>query len=115
MNEQFSMLYSIIFLAAIISSFSALKLGINYWSDYEIFLINANELLSSAQMCSYFDAYAISLNFSNNLSVKVNSSTVQVSMNDFYKSFNNSAKIMDADLNSDNFTFEKTLGGLRII
>jgi hypothetical protein len=115
MNGQFSMLYTMIFLSAIIGSFIALKASIEYWADYEIFLIDSNELMSSLELTDYFDSYFIALNFSGNLTINANSSAIQLSRNNYYKSFDNSANLNNINITGKDFAINKTLGGLRLI
>jgi hypothetical protein len=115
MSEQFSMLYTLLFLSAIIGSFMALKASIEYWADYEIFLINSNELLSSLQLSDYFDSYSIALNFSNNLTVNATSSKILLSRNNYHTSFNNSINLINLNITGKDFIINKNFGGLSLI
>ncbi|MFA5333743.1 MAG: hypothetical protein WC376_04580 [Candidatus Nanoarchaeia archaeon] len=114
MNEQFSMIYTLLFLSAIIGSFAALKLCVEYWADYELFLINSNELISSVMLSDYFDAYTITLNFEQELEVSVNSSVIEIRNNNYLKQFNNSVALNDAELSCKEFYITKNAGGMSL-
>ena len=114
MNEQFSIIYTLLFLSAIIGSFVALKEGINYWAEYKLFLIDSNELVSSLELANYFDIYNYSLNFSNNLTINANSSTIQLSRNNYYINFNNSVKLKQLIINNKDFLILKNMDELVI-
>ncbi|MDD4352983.1 MAG: hypothetical protein PHN56_00855 [Candidatus Nanoarchaeia archaeon] len=115
MNEQFSMLYTLIFLCAILGSFAALKVSIDYWANYEIFLMNSNELTSAFELSNYFDSYSVSLNFSKNLTIFANSSIIEFTQGNYYKQYSNSANINNIKITGKDFTIKKTIGGLALI
>jgi hypothetical protein len=115
MNEQFSMLYTLLFLSAIIGSFIALKASIEYWADYEIFSIDSDNLMSSLELIDYFDDYSNALNFSANLTVIANSSAILLLRDNYYKSFDNSVNLNNINITGKDFFINKTLGGLSLI
>lgn len=115
MNEQFSMIYTLLFLSAIIGSFIALKTSIEYWANYEIFLIDSNEMINSIMLSKYFDSYSANLNFSNNLNININSSIIFLSRDNYFKQFDNLMSLKDANLDSKDFIIIKNIEGVSLI
>ncbi|MDD2678781.1 MAG: hypothetical protein PHT91_01020 [Candidatus Nanoarchaeia archaeon] len=115
MNEQFSMLYSLLFLSAMLGSFAALRAGIDYWGDYQEFIIDSNELVCALQLASYFDDYEISLSFEKMLGVIADESIILVSRDSFSAEFSGIEGLFEAQVDSDSIKIIKTAEGVGII
>lgn len=114
MNEQFSMLYSLLFISAILGSFFALNEAVKRWKSYELFLVDSNELLSALELANYFDSYYASLNYSKIINVTVTEDLIILERDDFLKISNNSNNLLNTNMSKSSYIIIKE-GGLGLV
>lgn len=115
MNQLFSMLYSIIFLSAIIGSFAAINSIVSNWRDYSIFLIECNEFASSLELIDYFDENSANLTFKSDLGAIINDSGIFFNRSGFFMHYDLHANPDNAILESGNFILQKNGEGLGVL
>lgn len=114
MNSQFSIIYTLIFLAVIAGSFAALKAMIQDWADYQVFLQESHFIASAMNMADYFDDYSLMANLSSNISAKIVDERFFFNRSGFFYDFDNNG-FRDIEFFGSNLLIKKTGEGIEII
>src|SRR5690554_5670678 len=89
MNSQFSIIYTLIFVAIIAGSFAALKAVIHNWAEYQVFLHESYFIASVMNMIDYFDEYIVVADLSSNLSINISDEKFFFNRSSFFYEFIN--------------------------
>jgi hypothetical protein len=114
MNSQFSIIYTIIFLAVIAGSFAALKAMIHHWADYQVFLQESYLAVSAMNLADYFDSYSVMINLSGNISAKTADERFFFNRSGFFNEFDSNG-FKDVEFFGSNLLIEKNGEGVGII
>ncbi len=114
MNSQFSIIYTLIFVAVIAGSFAVLKAVIHDWAEYQIFLQESYFIASAMNMINYFDDYSVAADLSSNLSINISDEKLFFSRGGFFYEFVNN-DFGNIDFCGSEFLIQKNNEGVSII